>query len=196
MLGECFTEAQFSCTLEALAFFSYRAVYAETRQPGEEWPADATSMALNIIAWDPERKDVRPSVLTYVPREATLGQLKTHVAPLVGIPAEHVRVLRVTSYEVQLLDGDERLLRSELAVSEGASLHVEQLNEKGESPLVARFEAEMNRIEIRFNLIDTHEYSQVMTVDKRKTVAELKEIIAAVVSRCADVYLFLLTNIR
>lgn len=180
-LGEVYSEAQMAQTLEALQFFSYRAVYAETRLPGEHWPADATSMALSIAAWDPVKRDVRPAFLTYVPRDATLAQLREHLAPLVNIAPDRVRVLRVLSYEVQLLDGGDRVLRSDLAVAEGATLHVEELDEKGESPLVTRFEAEMNRIEIRFNLIDTHEYSQTLTIDKRKTVAELKEIIAGVV---------------
>lgn len=180
-LGDCFTEAQLALTLDALNFFSYRAVYAETRLPSETWPADATNMAISFVAWDSAKKDVRAPVLTYIPRDATLGQVKQLLAPLVNIPAEKLRVLRMSSYEVQLLDGDDRLLRSELAIVEGTTLHVEQLDEKGESPLVSRFEAEMNRIEIRFNLIDTQEYSQTMTVDKRKTVAELKEFIAALV---------------
>lgn len=116
-----------------------------------------------------------------MPKDATLGQVKALLAPLANIPVDFIRVLKVSSYEVQLLEGDDRKLRSELAVMDGATLHVEQLDEQGQSPLVTRFEAELNRIEIRFNLIDTHEYSQTMTVDKRKTIAELKEMISAIV---------------
>jgi hypothetical protein len=76
-------------------------------------------------------------------------------------------------------------LAQDLKLADGSVLYVERvdLSRPAVSPLKLKVEEETNRIEVRFNTLESREYSHTLQVDKRISLAAAKEKIAKEVRR-------------
>jgi hypothetical protein len=79
------------------------------------------------------------------------------------------------------LTDDTKQLGKDYQVKDGTTLHVEQCADPKLSIIAAKFEEERNKIQIYYNLLDAREFDQMIAIDKRKSLVELKEEIKSVV---------------
>jgi len=180
-IGEVYGAERVNSTLDSLGFYGQKPLYLETRLPSQEFPAEDTSILLTMVAWPRGATEPTAPFPLKIDREATLLEVKSRVVAQLhdGATAEAVRVLRLHNADLEVVEAsDMKKLKSELGIVDGAVLHVEVLNEDGSSPFLKKFDEEQNRVEIRFNPIDSREYSQSVHIDRRKPLSALKDLIS------------------
>lgn len=173
---------QLKKTLEELNFFSSKSLLLETKLPGDSFPLyNPSDMLLRLVFYDSETQKFKLEEI-YIPREATLGDLKQLAEMKFQIPVSDQRVIKEAwTYQgplAKILSGDEDELR-EQRIFEGMKVYIESNQiEENSSPSFLEIERLKNLIEIKFTSPDKDEFDYVVTVSKKITLKQLKQIIS------------------
>ena len=120
-----------------------------------------------------------------VGKDAHLFDLRRALEAATGIAPEHQRLFEMSASVCEVVEGDDNPLRQYFRIYEGEKLYLEYA-ETPDAPsyVAAVFEETKHFITVHFNLPGAPEtdsrtnFSETIEIDRRKTLADLKAIIA------------------
>ena len=174
-------------TLAALKFYESKVSGLEVREPGTEWEEwDPNAMVLKVVVYNEDTDKFNDPVAVNVARDGTVDKMRTIVSKLMDVPEAELQLLRLLHGAQQpradiFSDGSKRLQR-DLNLYEGQCVYAERLLEDAEEGAPSRafnaYYSSMNQFTIKYTPVGGKTADLKMTVDKRWTVAKLRDELA------------------
>lgn len=194
-------------TLEQLKIYPMKTLALEHRKNVEQpWEVyDPTKMTIKIVTWRKEivaTNDESMQKKVKVPKHQLLSDFKSQMESQFGL-SDAVCMRRTPLNQlkpVDILTEQENLGKglNELRVSEGSVVYVEERTEGIITKWETEFELETNRYQIKYNLLLEEDqskfsdqiYTEVLLIDRRSSVLQLKEAICEKIGQGLDQIVF------
>jgi ubiquitin C-terminal hydrolase len=180
-VGESFSRTP-TATLNELNWTSNKHLYLETKLPGTEFPPDSDEIVIRVIKLNCATLTFEPQQTFKLNHTTTVLEFKQLLSESFNFDISQTLIVKASldGFTTNLTD-DTKQLGKDYQVKDGTTLHVEQCADPKLSIIAAKFEEERNKIQIYYNLLDAREFDQMIAIDKRKSLVELKEEIKSVV---------------
>jgi hypothetical protein len=178
--GRSFVDKE-NMTLDDLKFVSFKSMCIQTKESGTEWKEEKDIYTIFIIPLNPKTMEFDIIKPFHIEVDLTLNDLKMNLSKHFSDQFEFdsLNLVKDTTSETVLLQGDEKLIENELGVKQSTSIFVEFCQKGEESRIMEHIETSKNQIEIYFNKIGQEEFTEKVTLDKRTgTLLNLKKLIS------------------
>jgi hypothetical protein len=203
--GQPWTNDDLKATLNDLKFTPQKHVFLE-KQINGLFPGDdqIPDMVIKVVRFDLKGDLFAPPVEIKLKIDSSLLDLKKAIESLdslCSIPLSLQRLYFLSAQDAaaglpkEIIPfgpdaSPEELapvrLQADLQLFDGATVHLEERLADATSSVIRKFEEERNKIQLFYNHPDSRELNLEIFVDKRKTVEQLKALIASLVGVSVD----------
>jgi hypothetical protein len=196
--GRSFVDKE-NMTLDECKFVSFKTMCIQTKESGTEWKQEKDIYTIFIIPLNPKTLEFDMISPFHIEVDSTLNDLKLKLSKHFADQFEFdsLNLVKDTTSETVLLEGDEKFIENDLGVKQSTSIFVEFCKKGESSQVMEHIETSKNQIEIYFNKIGQEEFTEKVALDKRTgTLLTLKKLISDVIQLPCESFVISTKNFK